>query len=101
MDGALRNRATLLAAWEATVAVPELARGAALVARAGLAADLDAALDLPVGRAAELAARLHADTFGDEVEGVVTCAACGVVLDVTVPLTRLPEAPGQTVAVVA
>jgi hypothetical protein len=97
----LRTRAGLLAAWEATVAVPELARGPALVAEAGLADDLDAALDLPLGESAALAARLHADAFGDEVEGLVTCEPCGTVLDVSVPLAELPAPRGDATVVVA
>jgi hypothetical protein len=95
----IRTRAGLLAAWEATVAVPDLARGAALVAEAGLADDLDAALDLPVGESAALAARLHADAFGDDVEGLVTCEPCGTVLDVSVPLSALPAAHGDATVV--
>ena len=82
MDGALRDQAQLLSAWEAAAALPPVARGAALVERAGLVDDLDAALDLPVGEGAALAARLYADAFGDEVDGLVTCGACGTVLDV-------------------
>jgi hypothetical protein len=97
----LRTRAGLLAAWEATVAVPELARGPALVAEAGLADDLDAALDLPLGESAALAARLHADAFGDEVDGLVTCEPCGTVLDVSVPLAELPAPRGDATVVVA
>ena len=97
----LRTRAGLLAAWEATVAAPELARGSALVAAAGLADDLAAALDLPVGKSAALAARLHADAFGGEVEGLVTCERCGMLLDVSVPLAGLPAAHGDATVVVA
>jgi hypothetical protein len=95
----LRTRAELLSAWEAAVAVPEPARGAALVAAAGLADDLDAALDLPVGESAALAVRLHAELFGDEVEGLVTCEPCGTVLDVSVPLAALPSAHGDAAVV--
>jgi hypothetical protein len=96
MDGA-----QLLSAWEAAAALPPAARGAALLERAGYVDDLDAALDLPVGEGAALAARVYADAFGEVVEGLVTCAACTTVLDVSLPLRALPDAPGEATAVVA
>jgi hypothetical protein len=76
----------LLGAWEAAARMPPPARGAALVARAALAPDLDTALDMPLGRSAALAARAHAEAFGAEVEGVLRCPACGETLEVTLPL---------------
>lgn len=94
MDGA-----QVLSAWEAAATLPQPARGAALLARAGLVADLATALDLPVGQTAALAARLHADTFGDVVEGLVACGACATLLDVTVSLRGLPAAHGDATMV--
>lgn len=96
MDGA-----QALSAWEAAAPLPPAARGAALLERAGLVDDLDAALDLPVGEGAALAVRLYADAFGDVFDGLVTCAACTAVLDVTVPLRELPAAGGDAATVVA
>lgn len=96
MDGA-----QLLSAWEAAAALPPAARGAALLERAGYVADLDAALDLPVGEGAALAARLHCDAFGEVVDGLVTCRACATVLDVSVALRALPAAQSEATTVLA
>jgi hypothetical protein len=93
--------AQVVSAWEAAAALPPVARGVALLERAGLVDDLDAGLDLPVGESAALAARLYADAFGDVVDGLVACAECAMVLDVTVPLRALPAAHGDATTVVA
>jgi hypothetical protein len=95
------NGAQLLSAWEAAATLPPAARAAALLERAGLVDGRDAALDLPVGVCAALASRLYADTFGEVLDGLVTCPACTTVLDVTVPLRGLPDAPGEPTTVVA
>ncbi|HET8952745.1 MAG TPA: hypothetical protein VFN44_19620 [Solirubrobacteraceae bacterium] len=84
----------LLGAWEAAARVPPPARGAAVLARAALAPDLDTALDMPVGRSAALAARAHAEAFGAEVEGVLRCPACGETLEVTLALDALASDSG-------
>jgi hypothetical protein len=95
----LRDPATLLSAWEAAAGLPRAARGAALVAAAGLAEDLDAALDLPISEAAALGIRVHAEAFGGTVDGVLDCQACGQELDVAVPLTELGAEAGGTATV--
>ena len=87
-------------AWEAAAGLPRAARGAALVHAAGLAADLDAALDLPIGVAAALAVRAQVDAFGAATDGVLACGACGQELDVPVPLAELRGEPAAHEAVV-
>jgi hypothetical protein len=96
----LSEPAELLAAWEAAARVPPVARGGVLVHRAALADDVEAALDLPIGRSAALAARAHADAFGTTIDGVVGCA-CGEELDVTVPLPEIASDEGGEVVVLA
>jgi hypothetical protein len=90
----LRDPATLLDAWEAGSGWPEVARGA-VVLDVARACGAGSALDLPLGDLARLAARCHADAFGAILTGVLDCAGCGAVLDVTVDLAALPDAlPG-------
>jgi hypothetical protein len=91
----LADPAQLLAAWEEGSRAEPVARVAVLVHRAGLAEDIDSALDLPIGRGATMAARLHAEMFGAEVEGIVRCGVCGEDLDVTVPLAGLADEGGS------
>jgi hypothetical protein len=93
--------AQLLSAWEAAAALPPAARGAALLERAGYVDDLEAALDLPLGESAALAARLYAEAFGEVVDGLLTCSACATVLDVSVPLPALPDVQRDATAVIA
>jgi hypothetical protein len=94
----LADAAETLAAWEAASAVPPAARIAVLVHRAELAKDLDAALDMPLGEAAAMAARVHSAAFGDFVDGILHCEGCGEELDVTVPLAELSSNGGATTA---
>jgi len=93
---ALADAAVLLAAWEAASAVPACAVGATLLHRSGLVDDLADALDLPLAASTAAIAQLYVDAFGDVVDAVVGCAACGETLEVALPLahlTRSPEAP--------
>ncbi|NES30301.1 hypothetical protein GCE86_07650 [Micromonospora terminaliae] len=90
----------LLAVWEAAAAAPPAARGPVLLHAAGLLPDLDAALDLPVGTVAALAARLSVDSFGDPVDAVLTCG-CGEVLDVALPLDPVAGLPAGDAGAVA
>lgn len=78
--------AWLLRAWESAGPAVPAARGAVLVREAGLAADLDAALNLPVDGLAGLVARLYAEQFGPAADAVLDCPACGASLDVAVPV---------------
>jgi hypothetical protein len=87
----LATAAEMLAAWEAASEAPPAARTAVIVHRAELADDLDAALDLPLGEVAAMAARVHGDSFGPMVDGVLNCEGCGEELDVTVPLGELTQ----------
>ncbi|MET7969401.1 hypothetical protein [Micromonospora sp. NPDC005305] len=90
----------LLAVWEAAATAPPAARGPVLLHAAGLLPDLDAALDLPVGTVAALAARLSVDSFGDPVDAVLTCG-CGEVLDVALPLDPVAGLPTGDAGAVA
>ncbi|HET6856789.1 MAG TPA: hypothetical protein VFH94_06815 [Streptomyces sp.] len=84
----LGGPARLLAAWEQAAAVPTPARGAVLIVH-GRRQALDAVLDLPLGEASRLAARLYAEEFGDEVQGLLPCAGCGEVLEVGLSVSAL------------
>jgi hypothetical protein len=81
------DAASLLAAWEAGTDVAPVARGAAVLDV--LAPGISSAMDIPLPRLAGLAARCHAQVFGADVEGVLECGACGVLLDVPVRLCDL------------
>jgi hypothetical protein len=87
--------ARLLAAWEAGAAAPELARGCAVLAAAGLA-DPAGVLDLPVGEVGARAVRCHLDAFGPRVDALTTCAGCGTTLDVALSLTALLPGPAAS-----
>lgn len=92
----LADAAVLLAAWEAASAVPACAVGATLLHRSGLVDDLADALDLPLATSTAAVARLYVEAFGDVVDAVVGCPACGETLEVALPLadlTRPPEPP--------
>lgn len=84
----LAEPAALLAAWEAASAVPPVARAAVLLHRAGLAPDLDTALDLDVGECAARALRAHLAAFGAELDGLARCPSCSEPIGVHV---RLPD----------
>jgi hypothetical protein len=84
----LADPAALLAAWEVAAAVPPVARGAVLLHRAGLAPDLDTALDLDVGECAARALRAHLAAFGPDLDGLTTCPSCTEPIEVQV---RLPD----------
>lgn len=98
----LSHPARLLAAWEQAATVPPAARGAVLICHGGLAEDMEAALDLPLGQVGVLAGRLYTEEFGEAAEALVPCAGCGAVLDVHLPLTALRAvAPGRVTRVAA
>lgn len=84
----LGTTAVLLDAWDAACAVPEVARGAVVLATAaGLEAD--ALVDVPLSEVSHLAWRCLMDSFGDSLDVVLGCDACGEQLDVSLPLTPL------------
>ena len=91
----LADPARLLAAWEAGVGAPELARGCAALAAAGLA-DPASLLDLPLGLVGYLGVRCHLTSFGSQVDALTGCQACGATLDVALSLTELPPGPEYT-----
>lgn len=97
----LADPAQLLAAWEEGSRASPVARAAVLVHRAGLVEDLEAALDLPIGRGAALAARLHAELYSEGVDCTVRCRRCGEDLDVRVSLPGLADDGGTATAEVA
>ncbi|MGC0273299.1 hypothetical protein ACO0LV_09920 [Pseudactinotalea sp. Z1739] len=84
----------LLRAWEAAGAVPRAARGAVFATEAGVTPDLDAALDLPVAGLTVLLARLYAEQFGPTAAAVLDCTACGLTLDVQVPVESVTADDG-------
>lgn len=89
----LGTPAQLLDAWDEAAAVPSAARGAVLIVH-GRRHSLDAVLDLPLGEASVLAARLYAKEFGDEVEALLPCEGCGELLEVGLSVSLLYE-PGE------
>lgn len=82
---ALRDPATLLAAWEAGASAPDVARGAAVLA----AVDGGSWLDRPISEMAAGAAKEHAAAFSEQVNAVVPCEGCGLLLEVQIPLADL------------
>ncbi|MEZ0449398.1 hypothetical protein [Cellulomonas sp. ICMP 17802] len=96
MTGAgLRSSAVLLDAWGSAHAVPDVARGAAVLATAsGL--ELEALVDVPLADLARLAARCLQESFDDALDVVLVCDACGERLDVAVPVALLPVAEQPT-----
>jgi hypothetical protein len=98
----LRDASRLLTAWEEGGAVPSSAVGAVLLRSAGLVDDLDSCLDLPLGTTSALVARVYAESFGDTVDGVLTCGVCDERLEVTLSLDVFritPEGPDRTTVV--
>lgn len=96
-SASLGDAALLLAAWEAAEAVPPPAVGAVLLHHAGVVDDLDTCLDLPLATTSALLARVYSESFGDTVEGVLSCGSCAESLEVTLPLEAfraLPDGPG-------
>jgi hypothetical protein len=89
----LGDTALLLTAWEAAGAVPASAVGAVLLHHAGMVDDLDTCLDLPLVTVSALVARVYSESFGDTVEGVLTCGSCEEPLEVTLPLDAFSEMP--------
>jgi hypothetical protein len=88
----LADPARLLAAWEAGAGAPELARGCAVLAAAGLA-DAVTVLDLPLGLVGYLGLRCHLTSFGSQIDALAVCQACGATLDVALSLTELLPSP--------
>lgn len=89
---ALADPGRLLAAWEAAAAAPPSVRGAVLAGSCGAVESVDAALDLPLAAQADLLARLYGESFSQDVEGSLTCAACGAVAEVRLPLSAFAAA---------
>jgi len=90
----LHDAATVLESWEAAARVPAALRGVAVLAAVHPAGD--AVLDLPLAEVAVLATERLAEMSRDEVDGVLECADCGLLLDVHVRLSDLFADPGAT-----
>lgn len=88
--------ADLVTAWEMAGGLTPPVRTAVLVYALGLAGSPAGALDLDVGSTASLLAAGYAETYGDRVDLVVECGACGTTLEADVELPR-PD-PGPTSA---
>lgn len=85
--------ACLLQAWESAVGLPPPARTAVMLCAEGRVPVADAALDLDVDTAARLVGASLIESFGPTADLVVTCPACGEVLqaDVAVPHEPPPD----------
>jgi hypothetical protein len=90
--------ADALRAWERAGRVPPVRRGAELLtalshaavgAGAGAPGDPD---DLPVGRRDALLLGLYRDSFGDRIDAVSSCPACGVVVELAASCAGLLSA---------
>ncbi|HEY7430129.1 MAG TPA: hypothetical protein VH641_05275 [Streptosporangiaceae bacterium] len=95
----LGDPVALLAVWERVAGVPPAARGAAVIAAAGLLPSEEAALDLPIGECAALAARAQAEAFGPVVACTLTCDSCAELLDLELDLAGLPAPPDPVATV--
>ena len=84
----LRSPTTLLDAWDAGRAAPDLARGAVVPATAA-ARPADDLVDLPVSELATLALRTHRETYGDRLDVVMRCESCDELLDVPLSVSDL------------
>ena len=84
----LRSPTTLLDAWDAGQAAPDLARGAVVLATAshGRPDDL---VDLPVSELAILALRTQRAAYGDVLDIVMRCESCDELLDVPLSVSEL------------
>lgn len=89
----LADAAVLLTVWEAASTVPACAVGAALLHRSGLVDEFADALDLTLATSAARIVGLYVEAFGDVVDAVVTCPACGETLEVALPLAPLGRTP--------
>ncbi len=92
--GALADPATLLASWDSAAAAPPLARGAVVLQAAGLCPE-QGALDLPLGELGRLAAHCLSATFGDSMECVLTCPACGCSMELDLPIELTADRDGS------
>ncbi len=91
----LRDPSVLLDAWAAGSALPDVARGCAVLAAAGVV-DVDEAFDLPLALLGELALRCHVEVFGVELDGVAACTACGSGLELPLALDELMPDAGSS-----
>jgi hypothetical protein len=87
--------------WERAAPVPPVRRAPLLL---GALPDSPPgeATGLPVGRRDALLLDLYADTFGDALDGLATCPACGTVVELTVSCAALraavpPAVPAEAV----
>jgi len=101
MSGPLSDPVRLLAAWESGAGSPPVARGAAMVAAAGLVSDAGAALDLPLAACAALVVRTHVEAFGGLVPCAATCPGCAEPIELTLDLTALSDGEPARTATVA
>jgi hypothetical protein len=93
--------AQLLDAWDATRHAPMARRAAMLASLAAPELAADALADLRLGGRDRLLLDLRASLFGDELQGVMRCPACGQVIETTLPvraLTAVPDAEPDVVS---
>ncbi|WP_327256234.1 hypothetical protein [Streptomyces sp. NBC_01244] len=89
---ALSDPARLLDAWEDAASAPAPARAAVLVYHGGFTEDVESALGLPVGEVCALAGRVYSEEFGDALEALASCRACGSYLDLRFSVAALRTA---------
>lgn len=79
----------ILNGWDAASGVMSAARGAVLVAEAGLAADIEAAIDLSLDELSALAAQVYVEQFGTTMAALLSCEHCSQVLEIDVPIEHI------------
>jgi hypothetical protein len=89
-----------LTMWEVLASTAAIARGAAMLVVSGRAASLAEAIDAPLAAGAGAALSELRCREGNSVDTVITCPACGAMLDAPLLLDELPQAaPTGPVAV--
>lgn len=83
----------IVAVWESAGPLNPPERTAELLVAFQEAPDRAAALEIDIGRAAELIGHGFAETFGPTAEVVLTCPECGQVLQAEVDIARSPTPP--------
>src|SRR5438128_8953389 len=78
----MTSASLLIECWEAAQAAPAEWRGLALLQAAGDGEGPDALARLAVGRRDSRLLELHRALFGDAIEGLASCPACGLTVEV-------------------
>lgn len=90
--------AAVLDAWEAGTGRPPLDRALAIVSHGFPETDLEALDAWPIGMRDAALLQIHRGTFGEALDALVPCAACGERLELSLPGAALrlePAGPGE------